>query len=175
MIPIAYLCYTGNYYEQCINQEPMLINHIKSEIGNYIEQDVNYCWNEMGKKLQKEGYVVDAQRIRGYDIELKYDYVEVVIDATVVLTKSGESTREELFKARTSSKTYNIVRLVQEIVSQEAVYCNFENVGYMTIYPEWKITKFRTSDSILIYTVENKKTNEKFRFAIRGCVLPGGL
>jgi hypothetical protein len=41
----------------------------------------------------------------------------------------------------------------------------------MLLYPSWEIDKFRTSDSIIIYTVKNKDDENKFRFAIRGCVI----
>jgi len=171
---LMYLCYTQNYYEQCSNQQPMLISHVKEEIGDYIEDEINYCWSELGKSFEKEGYVVEAQRIRGYEVELGYNDVKVVIDGVISLTKSGETTREEKFTATLPSKFYEVTRVAQEITSQEATYCSFNHLGYMLTYPEFKIIRTLTSDSVKIYDVEHRETGEKFRFAIRGCVIPPG-
>ncbi len=174
-VDISYLCYTKNYYERCVNQQPMLINRVKEEIGRNLEGDINICWNEMGIKYEKEGYVVDAQRIRGYDIALDENRVSIIIDGVMSISRSGETAREELFKASVSSKFYDIVKVSQEIVSQEGRFCDFNSLGYMLNYPEYKINKFVTTDSVKIYTVENKNTGEKFRFAVRTCVIPPGF
>ena len=45
----------------------------------------------------------------------------------------------------------------------------------MLLYPEFNIDKIRTSDLITIYSVEKKESGEKFRFAVRSCVIPPGF
>ena len=70
---------------------------------------------------------------------------------------------------------YDLAKLVQEITSQEAKYCSFEYLGFMQFHPEYNIKKFITSDSIIIYRVKAKETNEQFKFAVRGCVRPAGI
>ncbi len=171
---ISYLCYTQNYYMSCINQEPMLIQHLKNEIKTDISDEVKTCFDELTSSLEKQNYVVDA-KYNGFNIELARGKVIVDIDAELVLTKSGETTKQEDFKIVMPSRFYDLALVVQEIISQEAEYCNFEHVGYMFFYPEFNIDKFGTSDAVIIYTVEHEDSKEKFRFAIRGCVIPAGL
>ena len=65
--------------------------------------------------------------------------------------------------------------MAHEIVSQESQFCYFEYLGYMLLYPEYKIDKFRTSDETIIYTIDHKDSKEMFRFAVRGCVIPPGF
>jgi len=171
---ISYLCYTQNYYISCINQEPMLIQHLKEEIKTDISDEVKTCFDELTSSLEKQNYVVDA-KYNGFNIELARGKVIVDIDAELVLTKSGETIKQENFRIIMASKFYDLALVVQEITRQEAEYCNFELLGYMMFYPQWKINKFITSDATTIYTVEHKKSKERFRFAIRSCVIPPGL
>ena len=57
---ISYLCYNQNYYYACINQEPMLIQHLKDEIHDYVERDVEACFDDLTINLEKKANVVDA-------------------------------------------------------------------------------------------------------------------
>jgi len=171
---ISYLCYTNNYYTPCIVQEPMLIKHLKNEIKNYISYDVKDCFNKLASSLESQGFDAEAE-YNGFEIELRERKVITNISAKLILTKSGETSSYEDLKITTLSRFYETTSVVQEIINQEAVYCNFEYAGYMLLYPQWEIDKFRTSDSVIIYTVKHKDDENKFKFAIRGCVIRPGI
>ncbi|MBR9701652.1 hypothetical protein GOV13_01895 [Candidatus Pacearchaeota archaeon] len=171
---ISYLCYTQNYYETCVNQEPVLIGHLKKEIKDYISEDVKNCFDELVFSLEKKGHVVDAM-YKGFDIKLMPKKIIVEGYSELVLTKSGETTKQEDFKVSVTSKFYDLAVVVQEITSQEARFCNFENLGFMLFYLQFDIDKFKTGDSTTIYTVGDRDSKEEFKFAIRGCVIPPGI
>lgn len=170
-VNISYLCYNQNYYLPCINQEPMLIQHLKDEIENEIKSQVESCFSELGNSLENEGYVVDAV-YREFEVDLLPKKVAVEINSELTLTKTNESFRYENFTVVVPSRIYEQTIVVQEIISQEAKYCNFEFLGFMLLYPEFHINKFLTTDSITIYTIKHQDSEDKFRFAIRGCVIP---
>ncbi len=170
---VAYLCYQENYYLPCVNQVPTLFNHLEKEIGYYIKDDVKDCFSSLGDSLESQGYTVNA-RYNGFDVDIRKENTIILIDGELILTKSGETTREGLFRARIPNRLGKIAKVVQEILSQEARFCSFSNLGYMITWPEWKINSFTTSEGAKIYTVENKESGESFRFAIRTCVLPPG-
>jgi len=73
------------------------------------------------------------------------------------------------------SRFYDLALVVQEIVNQEARFCHFENLGFMVFYPKFNIERFRTGDGTLIYTAKHIETQEEFKFALRGCVIPPGF
>ncbi len=172
---ISYLCYNQNYYYPCINQQPMLIQHLEEEIKDYISDDVERCFDEYTSDLQEnQGYVVEV-RGGGFDVELIEKKVVVTINKKITLTKSGKTSSQENFEIILPTNLYGLASVAQEIISQEARFCYFENIGYMELYPEWSIRVFRTSDSILIYTITHEKTKEWFRFAVRGCIIPSGF
>ena len=54
---ISYLCYQNNYYLSCINQEPMLIQHLKAEVKDYVLDDVRKCFDNLVSSLDRRGYV----------------------------------------------------------------------------------------------------------------------
>ncbi len=171
---ISYLCYNQNYYLPCVNQEPMLIQHLKKEIEDYISKDVENCFKDLTSSLEKQNYVVDA-KYKGFEVELIPKKIIINLDGEIILTKAEETSRQEDFKIITPSRFYDLAIVVQEITSQEARFCNFEYLGYMMFYPQWKITKLSASDSTIIYTVEHKDSKEKFRFAVRSCAIPPGF
>jgi len=59
------------------------------------------------------------------------------------------------FKLGIRTELYELSRLAQEIVSQEAKFCFFDNLGYMLLYPEIKIDKFSVEDGTVIYTLDH--------------------
>lgn len=171
---ISYLCYNQNYYLPCINQEPMFIQHLKKEIENEIENDVEGCFSDLASSLEKDGYVVDVD-YKGFKVELMPKKVILDIDGEMTLTKTDETRKEKDFRVSINTRFYDLAVVVQEIVNQEARFCNFDQLGFMFFYPKFDIEQFITSDSIIIYTVKHRDTQERFRFAIRGCVIPPGF
>ena len=171
---IAYLCYNENYYLSCINQEPMLIQHLKDEIKNNINTKVEECFNQLKSNLENAGYEVDGI-YRDFDVELVPKKVIIDIDAEITTKRNEETSTEKDFVIIFPSRIYDLAVVAQEITSQEARFCNFEQTGYMLLYPQFNINKFRTGDGEIIYTVEDRKTQEEFKFAVRSCVIPPGF
>ncbi len=171
---ISYLCYNQNNYLPCINQKPTFADDLKTEIKKYISEDVENCFNEMTNNFNQKGYKTTTD-YNGFKVEIIPKRVIIQTDSNMVLTSSGETTKEENFKITIASRFYEITTLAQEIVNQEARFCYSEIRGISILYPEFSIDKFRTGDSSIIYTIEHKDSKEKFRFAVRGCVIPPGI
>jgi hypothetical protein len=170
---ITYLCYTANYYKTCINQRPMLIEHIEEEIKNYIEPKVGACFDSLKTELEKKNYVIDSGSMN-LDISLMSRQVVVNIKKNFRMTQRDKTQEFKEFKISSISPIYELSEIAMEIANQESQYCNFENLGFMIIYPEYDIRKERTGDS-LIYLLKEVKTNQEFRFATRSCAMPAGL
>ncbi|VVB82136.1 Uncharacterised protein [uncultured archaeon] len=173
-VGISYLCYTNGYYVPCINQQPMLISHLKKEVKDHISKDVKNCFDALGTSLTQQGYTVDS-KYSGFDVELTDGRIKVPIDGKITLSKTGETSNYDNLNVSFQSKFYDTAIVVQEIVSQEARFCNFEYLGFMLLYPQWEIHKLFTSDSTRIYTVKNIGSADTFNFAVRGCVTRPGL
>ena len=175
---VTYLCYTLNYYEPCVNQRPMLIEHLKNEIHDEIKSPLNTCFEKLEASYEKAGYDVVVNYSPDYfDIDLVKGQIIITADREITTTKGDQVSTEDNFKLSFASKFYDIANVAQEILSQEARFCNFNEQGYTMLYPYLSIDKYKltTGDGSSIYTVKYKSTGEMFRFVVRSCVIPPGF
>ena len=173
-IPRRFLCFNQNYYHSCINQEPMLIEHIEKEITSYIELEVKACFSSLKQELEKRSYEIDEGTI-DIEIELKTKKVLVTLNKKFQIKKNEETREFKQFKAQIIHPIYDLANIALEITNQESKYCNFEYIGHMVFYPQYKIEKFVAGDSAKIYTITEKSSDKKFVFAVRSCVVPPGF
>ena len=167
---IAYLCYQRNFDKPCIPQEPLLIDNIEKEIANYISNEVEICFTQLGVSLGDQGYVVNSN-YRSFNVDLTPKRITTNINAEIILTKSGETSRQEDFTFSVPSNIYDLARIAQRIIIEESSMCEFNTLDFMLNNPDYSIERFTTSDSSTIYSIGNRNTNELFRFVVRGCVL----
>ena len=167
---ISYLCYNEAPYEFCINQEPMLIPHLEEEIHNNISEEVRSCFDDLTSSLKRGGYDVE-DIYRNFEVDLAEGKIEIDINAEITLTKTGETTTQEDFKIVISSRFYDLAKVAQGIVNKEATVGEFGPIE-MINYPDFEIDEHRTMDSSVIYLIRHRKSNEKFRFAVKGEVIP---
>jgi hypothetical protein len=167
---ISYLCYNQNSYDRCINQVPMLINYIETEIEDYINNDVTICFDELENNLQKQNYEIKKE-YNGFEINLEFDKVILEIDGKLELTKSGETTIQKNIGAIFSNNIYNLLLIAHDIVKSESQYCDFNKQSYMMIYSDILIKLFSDSEGIKFYRVQERDIDKSFRFAVRGCII----
>ncbi len=168
----SYLCYTDDYYLPCVNREPMLISHLNDELTEAVEISVRECYDELISTLE-EDYKV-KEDYRGFDISFIPSKIRLNIYADISLEQNNETTNQEDFVIWIPSRFYDLALVAQEILSQEARFCYFDNLGYMMIHPETDIKKASAGEAV-IYRIKDKKSEEEFRFAVRSCVIPPGV
>ena len=170
---ITYLCYTNDIYFPCTNQRPLLIEHIENEITKHITPIVSDCFFSLKQKIEK----THAVETSGMEIKttLHTKSISVKIDKKFKIIRDGESTDINTFRMRFVHPIYDLAKIAVEISNQESRYCNFDELGYMIVYPKYDITKFITGEADVIYTIEDISTKNKFKFAIRSCKLPAGF
>lgn len=171
---VSYLCYNHNYYLKCVNQNPLLINHVKNEIKGYIQNDVESCYNSLIRDLERKSDEVKSN-YGDFEVVLRPGFVEVTVNSNIEISDKDSSRSYREIKFFIDSKIYDNLVVAQEITSQEAEYCSFEQIGFGLIYPEFKIDKFRMGDLTTYYKITNKKSQEEFQFLIRSCAIPPGF
>jgi len=170
---LTFLCYNKEYYKQCVNQRPMLIEHLEDEIDFYIQSRISNCFQTLESELEGRYDVSMGTLI----LETKLQRKQVVVDIKrdFKITRGDNVQSFTKFEANLVSDIYGLAKVTTEIVNQEAQYCNFDTLDFMLLYPKYDITKFRTGDSNTIYTIRDITTNQEFKFAIRSCALPAGF
>ncbi len=169
----SYLCYTSRYFQPCINQRPRLIEHIEGQITEYIKPKLNECFLSLSDGLKKRYDIqMDSMEVA---TRLSPNEVLVEINKKFVMSRGGITSKEfNSFKIQVMHPIYKLAEITNEIVNQEAQFCNFDNLGYMTLYPDYDITKFETGNADIIYTVKDRNSGNDFTFAVKSCPLPPG-
>jgi len=171
---ITYLCYNANYYVPCINQRPMLIEHLEEETTNYIRPKVENCFQGLKAKLEEKNHFVEMGNMK-LTTELQKKQVIININREFKMSIRGESREFDNFKIRMVSPLYELSDVAMDIVNSESKYCNFDILSYMIMYPEYDIDKYRPGNSDVIYSIRHRNTNQKFLMAVRSCALPPGF
>lgn len=173
-INVGYLCYNSGNYHPCVNEHPMLLTEIKSEIKNYIEPRIEQCFQDYKEEMTARNVNVgigDMEMI----VELGPERVFVEIKRKITIGQKENSYILNDFDAEIINPVYDLARVAMEIASQEAEFCYFEYVGYMILYPKFKISIDTESDSTKIYTIEDKRSEKEMNIAIRSCAIPPGF
>lgn len=169
---VAYLCYTEEKLKRCSLQEAFIKNKAESEIKKYAENEIKNCLNSARQKLQGKGYTVKMDE-PVVNISIIPQGVLAEAKINLVLTKSSTESYE-IISSLTNSRIYSLAIISNEILKQEVKYGDSEIMNFISAYPGTKIEKNRLSDGTNIYTLTSRATNEKFMFATKNLVWPGG-
>ncbi|MEN9626136.1 MAG: hypothetical protein RL557_464 [archaeon] len=169
---IVYLCYTSEYYEPCINQRPLLIEHIQNEITAYITPRVQDCFFELEGSLSSR-YDVESTPLVITTL-LQPKTIVITVDKKFNMAREEEVMNFDHFKITLAHPLYNLAEIAMEITNQESLYCNFDELGYMILYPSYDIESFITGESNIVYKVTERSSEQAFAFAARSCPLPSG-
>ncbi len=172
-LPVEYLCYTNEYYKTCSVQQPMLKEHIESEIKIEIEDVVIACFNSLEENYKNRGYTVNMDPVVT-KIELLPKRVVATFDTEITLTKGDVETYDS-FRVILNNNLYELVGITQSILEWETTLGNSNPDVYMTIYPDLKVEQDYMSDGTKVYILTDKNNGNEFKFASRSLVFPPGI
>ncbi len=172
-----YLCYTTTSYEACINQEPLLKEHVEEELKNKLRSEnvIRNCINNFAEAARKQNWDISVCQVPKFSINLTEGKVNVPIECEITMTKGEDSRRFEELNPYLEWPLYEFVLLAKEIIDEEITNTDFDPVAYMLRHYWVEIEKFRASDGSKIYTLRERNSGKEFVFAIRNYVLPGGM
>jgi hypothetical protein len=169
-----YLCKASQFYNPCINQEPMLAEYVRREIEKKTSNDAEKCFNEINVILRKKGYSITEE-----NLDFKIEFTKKTIIANMnkkLIVKKGEETRIfENFRAEIQSPLYSLIDTARNIINFESTLCEFNMINWMKYNSDVSIKKFVASDQTKIYAVEDKTSRKSISFAVKTCVLPAGI
>lgn len=170
---IKYLCYTSEFYETCIIQQPLIQEHFEKELSSILKFKAEQCLQNLKSEFQKRGYEVTSS---GVNSNVLFAPGRILVSYSTPMTvKKGESVRNyNGIQAEIPSSMYNLIAISTSIIDFESTLGDSETTAYMQYYPDLKIEKVKLSDGSKIYTVSDVVTKESFRFASRSLSWPPG-
>jgi hypothetical protein len=169
---VEYLCYTNEYYKPCVVQQPMLKQHIESEIKKKISDNIVSCFSSLKSNYESQGYAVDLKS-GSVNIELLPKRVISTFNYTLTTTK-GDTQKYDSFSVILNNNLYELTSIANSILQWEGNYGDAEVTAYMTYYHDLKVEKYLRSSGEKVYIITDRNTGDKFQFASRGQVWPAG-
>ena len=169
---VEYLCYTDEYYKQCVMQQPMLKAHVEEEIKNAIKNKETECLQSLKSSYERQGYVVTSKKGESV-VELLPRRVVLSFNNSLTLEKQGTETYKEL-TVTLNNNLYEHVIIATSILNWEARYGDSETTTYMDYYPDLKVEKQLQTDGTKDYILTNRDKGNKFQFASRSVAWPSG-
>ncbi len=174
----SYLCYTNEFYKLCVMQQPMLKQHIESQLKEYMQSKVDTCFEKLEEKYKNAGYEV---RLTPGEttIELHPKRIVTSFGHNLAL-KKGENTQvygEEAgqkIDISLNNNLYELVSIANSILTWEATTGDAEVTTYMDYYHDLKVEKKKQSDGTTVYILTDRNTEDKFMFASRSLAFPPG-
>ncbi|PIO08557.1 hypothetical protein COU59_01090 [Candidatus Pacearchaeota archaeon CG10_big_fil_rev_8_21_14_0_10_34_12] len=170
---VEYLCYTSEYYVPCVMQQPLLKSHIESEIKKAIAGEKESCLNSLKDNFESQGYDVNINSGET-NVEILPKRIIIEFNNSLTLTK-GEAERYDKLVVSLNNNLYELVSIANSILNMEARYGDSETTTYMNYYHNLKVEKDKQGDGTTIYTLTERDTGNKFRFASRSIAWPPGI
>ena len=170
---VKYLCYTAQYHQLCMVQQPRLVRHFEDELSEIIDRKAEECVSELKRDYQSRGYSVSGEGV-DVSISIVLDKLIVNVNAPLSATK-GELTQSfTAFNIEMRSKIYSLLMTATSIIDFESTYGDSETLTYMDYYPDLIMHKTTLGDGTTVYSVGDATTEEEFTFASRSLAWPGG-
>lgn len=172
-INIEYLCYTNEDFVLCVVQQPLLKQHIESEIEDEIEGEVGSCFNALRENYENLGYGVDLPP-GSTKVELLPKRIVTSFSHVLTLTK-GETEIHDSFNIVLNNNLYELISISKSIIEWETTLGEADPRLYMIYYSDLKVEKNSRDDGTNIYIITDRNTEDKFQFASRSLVQPIGF
>jgi len=175
---VSYLCYTNEYYKLCVMQQPMLKQHIETQLKEYMQSRVDDCFDKLVEKYEKAGYEV---RLTPGEtkVELLPKRIVTSFGHNLALRK-GEDTQVygdeagQKIDISLNNNLYELISIANSILTWEATAGDAEVMTYMDYYHDLKVEKKKQSDGTTVYILTDRNTEDKFMFASRSLAWPPG-
>lgn len=167
-INIEYLCYTNENLALCVVQQPLLKQHIESEIEDEIAEEVRNCFSQLEENYENRGFNVNLEQGRT-TVELLPKRIVTNFDYVLTLTKA-ETETHDTFRIVLNNNLYELISIAKSIIEWETTLGEADPRLYMTYYPDLKVEKNPRDDGTNIYIITDRNTEDKFQFASRSLV-----
>jgi len=169
---IEYLCYSSLYYTPCVMQQPLLKQHIESEIKNKIKNNANICFDSLKEFYLNKGYSAELKK-GDTIVQLLPNKIKTTFNHVLTLRKA-DTQKYDSFDIILNNNLYERVSITDSILNWEAAYGSAETTIYMNTYRDLKVEKKEQTDGTTIYILTDRKNGDIFQFASRSVVLPPG-
>ncbi len=169
----TFLCYTDEYYQPCVNQEPFLTGAFEDSLESVLKKEFQGCYDSYVDELITRGYDV-TRGIAKFDVSIDPDGIAIVIDAPMTISSGESAVSNQKYKYLYRTNLYELLMVATSLIQFETYYGDSEQMQQMVAYPDILIDKQRIDGEIKIYTLTEKNEDIEYRFAVKSYPWPSG-
>ncbi len=169
-IDYPYFCYTNEHYTPCMVYNPSILKNFENNLKIMLSPKIQECYDYSIQDLQSKGFEVEQGNV-DFELSIKPSNIEVEVKAPITV---DNSLSYQDFLINHPSNLENLLYLASQIVYMEIDGLDIDTSVFNYLNPELKFISFKTSDETTLYTIEDKQSQTKFRFATRSYVFPAG-
>ncbi|MEI6850060.1 MAG: hypothetical protein WCK29_03400, partial [archaeon] len=149
---IKFLCYTPDFYQTCLVQQPLIKENFEKELSNIFNAKATQCLQSLKTEFQRRGYDVT---MKGVNASVSFNPGDILVSyaTPMTVTKAGSVRTYNGFDVSLRSNMYDLIMISTSIIDFESSLGDSETTAYMEYYPNLKIEKVKLSDGTKIYTV----------------------
>jgi len=170
---VEYLCSASRNYASCVVQRPFIQQYMEEELTKAIEPKLMSCIDALEDNFKGKNFQVSSE-FKGYNVSILPKRISLNVNYDLSLVKT-ETNRYSEFTINLNNNLYELVGVARSIIEWETLLGDAEIKEYSAIYHDLDIRKNRVEDEVKIYTIEDRRTKDKFQFATRSFVFPPGL
>jgi len=167
----TYFCYTSEFYEPCVVQQPLIKRNFEMELKKQIEPRARQCVNDLKKLYETKGYDVQAD-VGNLNVTFIPGKLNLEFLSPMTISKENVQTFRK-FSSSIDTEMYDLLLTASSIVDFESTLGDTETLIYIQYYPDLKIEKIKR-DGNTLYTLSNVVSKDEFQFATRSLVWPQG-
>ncbi len=169
---IKYLCYTDDYYETCVVQQPMIKNHFENELKDMLNGKLEPCMQSLAEEYRKRGYEVSSKEVKP-EVSIIPGKIFIVFNSPLTIKKETTQSFNK-FNVELESEMYDLLFIASSIIDYESSLGDSAVELYIQYYPNLRIEKIKLSEGTKIYKLSNVVSGDKFTFASRSLSWPAG-
>lgn len=169
----TFLCYTDEYYQPCVNQEPLLTQAFEKSLAIVLKEEFQRCYDSSVEDLRRRGYDV-VQGVAKFNISIEPEGVVVEIDAPMKVSSGESAVTTQKYRHVHRTNLYRLIMVAVSLVQFETYYGDSEQVAQMFYYPNIIIDKQRRDGDVKAYTLTEKTEGIEYRFAVKSYPWPSG-
>jgi hypothetical protein len=153
----------------------MLIQHIENEIRKEIDATTNECFDMLEESYVGKGYNVEL-RTGTKKVELLPQRIISTANYTLTATKGDDIQKYDSFVVTLNDNNlYELAIITNSILDWESQLGDANPETYMIYYPNLKVERILRDSGDKIYILTDRDNGNKFQFAVRSQVWPGGF
>ncbi len=171
---IPFLCYSTEFYNPCIPQNPLLIESVRKKMENSASRELSRCVLSIKEDYERQGYSFEYSN---FSMSVILNELDISYSARInmIIPRGDETILISTREGKVPSVLPKLLRTAETIVNYETSFCEFNHMTWQAVNRGIVIERFRSGDQTKVYTLRDRNSDKEIKFAIRTCVMPAGI